>query len=269
MPVGVNAGRAWNTRYAVSGSGPVLVLIHGVGLDMTMWQRALPLLEPRFTVIRYDLVGHGKTPAIGERVALADFVGQLQALLVELGVTDASVLGFSLGGIVARGWAAAFPLQAAKLVVLCSIAPRSAAQREAIAGRLAQLDRDGPGGNVDTAIERWFTPAFIAREPAIIAQVRATVLANKGPGYPAAYRFFATADDVLEGLGGKISCPTLAITAENDIGSTPEMARRLALETKQGTAHIVPGLRHMAVVESPEAVLGPVLAFLAASQESL
>ena len=73
MPAGVNAGRAWNTRYAVSGSGPVLVLIHGVGLDMTMWQRALPLLEPRFTVIRYDLVGHGKTPAIGERVALADF----------------------------------------------------------------------------------------------------------------------------------------------------------------------------------------------------
>lgn len=269
MPVGVNAGRTWNTRYAVSGSGPVLVLIHGVGLDMTMWQRALPLLEPRFTVIRYDLVGHGKTPAIGEPVALADFVGQLQALLVELGVTDASVLGFSLGGIVARGWAAAFPLQAAKLVVLCSIAPRSAAQREAIAGRLAQLDRDGPGGNVDTAIERWFTPAFIAREPAIIAQVRATVLANKGAGYPAAYRFFATADDVLEGLGGKISCPTLAITAENDIGSTPEMARRLALETKQGTAHIVPGLRHMAVVESPEAVLGPVLAFLAASQASL
>ena len=56
--------------------------------------------------------------------------------------------------------------------------------------------------------------------------------------------------------------PTLAITAENDVGSTPEMAERIAVQTMHGTAHVVPGLRHMAVVESPEAVLTPVIAFL-------
>ncbi len=252
----------WNTRYTMSGRGPALVLIHGVGLDLTMWDAALPILEPRFTVIRYDLIGHGATPAAGSQVTFDDFVAQLADLVDRIPVARPNVLGFSLGGIVARGWAAAFPQRIAKLVVLCSIAPRDEAQRRAIAMRLDQLERDGVSATVDTAIERWFTASFIARRPQVIEQVRATLLANEGPGYPAAYRFFATADDVIAGLGRRISCPTLAITAENDVGSTPEMAERIAVETMHGTAHVVPGLRHMAVVESPEAVLTPVIAFL-------
>lgn len=250
------------TRYLVSGAGPALVLIHGVGLDNSMWDAALPLLEPHFTIIRYDLVGHGASAPARAEVGLADFVAQLRVLLDEIKVARPSVLGFSLGGIVARGWAAAFPERIAKLVVLASIAPRSAAQRQAIAARLGQLEAGGVAATLDAAIERWFTPAFIDRRPDVIERTRATLMANQGPGYPAAYRFFATADEVIEGLGGAIACPTLAITAENDVGSTPEMARRIAAESAGAQVRIVPALRHMAVVEAPLAVLGPVLDFL-------
>lgn len=227
-----------------------------------MWDPVVPLLESRFTVIRYDLLGHGATPAAGAPVTLDDFVAQLHELTDLVAVERPHVLGFSLGGIVARGFAAAHPDRIAKLVVLCSTAPRDPAQRAAIAARLDQLERDGVGATVDTAIARWFTPAFIAARPDEIAHTRATLLANVGPGYPAAYRFFATADDVIVDLGRRISCPTLAITAENDIGSTPAMAERIAAEIPHGSAHVVPGLRHMAVVESPDAVLTPVMAFL-------
>lgn len=262
MTIEPNSGR---TRHTTSGRGPALVLIHGVGLDLTMWDRALPLLEPHFTVIRYDLLGHGATAAAESQVGLPDFVGQLRGLLDRLDVVQPSVLGFSLGGIIARGWAAAYPQRIAKLVVLCSIAARSESQRRAIAARLDQLEQGGVGATLEAAIERWFTPAFIEQQPDVIQRTRATLLANKGPGYPAAYRFFATADKVIEGLGRGISCPTLAITAENDIGSTPEMAQRIAAEAKLGKAHVVPGLRHMAVVESPREVLAPVVEFLTAS----
>ena len=251
-----------HTRYTVSGQGPELVLIHGVGLDLTMWERALPILEPHYRVVRYDLVGHGGTPALREDIQLADFVEQLEVLLDHLGVRKPHVLGFSLGGIVARGWAAAHPARIAKLVVLCSIAPRTESQRRAITLRLQQLEQSGVGATIDAAIRRWFTPSFIEHNPEIIAGTRATLLANQGIGYPAAYRFFATADDVIDGLGRNIRCPTLAITAEDDIGSTPEMARRIAAETALGSSHVVPGLRHMAVVESPERTLAPLLAFL-------
>lgn len=253
----------WKSRYRVSGRGPALLLIHGVGLAMTMWDSAAALLEPHYTVIRYDLIGHGRTPAGGATVSLSDFVGQVQDLLDHLAVERPSVLGFSLGGIVARGWAAAFPKRVDKLVVLCSIAPRSAPERQAIAARLQLLEQGGVAATVDAAIGRWFTPAFIQRRPEVVEQVRQTLLSNAGHGYPAAYRFFATADSVIDGIGRRISCPTLAITAEDDVGSTPEMARRIAGETRRGEVHVVPGLRHMAVVESPAAVLRPVLDFLA------
>ncbi len=252
------------TRYAVSGAGPGLVLIHGVGLDHSMWAPALPRLERDFTVVRYDLAGHGATPAVGTSIGLEEFVEQLRELLDRLGMARPSVLGFSLGGIIARGWAAAHPERAEKLVVLCSIAPRSTSQREAIGGRLRQLETLGVGATVDAAIERWFTPAFIRSRPEVIAATRATLLGNVGPGYPAAYRFFATADEVIEGLGARIRCPLLAITAEQDVGSTPEMAARIAVASPLGRAHVVPGLRHMAIVESPDAVLDPILEFLLA-----
>ncbi|MFN0301861.1 MAG: alpha/beta fold hydrolase, partial [Burkholderiales bacterium] len=71
----------WKTRFTVSGRGPALVLIHGVGLDLTMWDATLPILEPHFTVIRYDLIGHGATPAAGSRVTLDEFVAQLADLV--------------------------------------------------------------------------------------------------------------------------------------------------------------------------------------------
>lgn len=253
--------RVGSTHYVVSGSGPALVLIHGVGLNLAMWKPALSLLEPHFTVIRYDLIGHGATADAGPAVGLSDFVEQLRQLLDHLREKKPHVLGFSLGGIIARGWAAAFPPRIAKLVVLCSIAPRGAEARVAIGVRLAQLETSGVAATVDAAIDRWFTPGFIAARPAVIAGVRAMLDANQGPGYPAAYRFFATADDVIEDLGSVV-CPTLAITAENDVGSTPEMAERIAAASAAGQVHIVPTLRHMAVVESPQAVLIPVMNFL-------
>lgn len=250
------------TRYELSGSGPALVLIHGVGLDLSMWEAALPRLERHFTVLRYDLIGHGGSQPVGDPVQLADFVEQLRALLEHLDISRPHVLGFSLGGIVARGWAAARPERIARLVVLCSIAPRDDEQKRAIGRRLAQLEQGGVAATLDAAIARWFTPAFIRDHPDAIERTKATLRANEGPGYAAAYRFFATADGELERLEGTVRCPLLAIAAQDDPGSTPEMARRIAAGAELGRAHTVPGLRHMAVVEAPDAVLDPVIDFL-------
>ncbi len=252
----------FGTRYTVSGSGPALVLIHGVGLDHTMWTPALPTLEQHFSVIRYDLIGHGATPAVGATVTLNDFTDQLRALMDAIAVERAHVLGFSLGGIIARGFAVSDPKRVDRVVVLCSIAPRSDAQRRAIATRLQQLESHGVAATLDAAIERWFTPAFIVQRPEVIARTRATLLANTAPGYPAAYRFFATADNAIDGIESRIQSPLLAITAEHDVGSTPEMAQRIAAQARAGQAHVVPGLKHMAVVEAPDAVLDPVVRFL-------
>src|SRR5580658_5370679 len=66
----------WNAPtlfYQVDGAGPNVVLIHGVGADGSSWDEIIPALTPRFTVIRLDLRGHGRSGHIDGALALDDF----------------------------------------------------------------------------------------------------------------------------------------------------------------------------------------------------
>ncbi|MDG2205564.1 MAG: alpha/beta fold hydrolase, partial [Alphaproteobacteria bacterium] len=92
------ADHLYDTARTVEGTGPDLVLIHGMGLNRNMWQWMLPELTARFRVIRYDLLGHGDSEAPPENCSLNDLVDQLDELLVDLGIERAAVAGFSLGG---------------------------------------------------------------------------------------------------------------------------------------------------------------------------
>ena len=256
------ANSAFATRYDVSGSGPPLVLIHGVGLDRTTWGEALPWLEPHFRVIRYDLIGQGETPAGAQRLESSDFVAQLRDLLDHLGVERAHLIGFSLGGVIARAWAAQYPQRIDRLVILASIAPRDADQQRTVAARLDALTQGGVTATLGSALERWFTPAFAAQRPDVLDRIRRVLVANDPVGYLAAFRFFATCDDILEGLGPQIRCPTFVVTGENDTGSTPAMTYRIATGIRGAQTFVVRGMRHMAVVESPQATLEPMIEFL-------
>ena len=84
-----------------SGQGAPLVLLHGVGLDHTLWDDLAPLLEADFDVLRYDLLGHGAAPGISGEAHVHDFVAQLDAELDQAGWPQANVLGYSMGGLIA------------------------------------------------------------------------------------------------------------------------------------------------------------------------
>jgi len=253
---------AFVTRYDVSGSGPPLVLIHGVGLDRSTWSDALPWLEPHFRVIRYDLIGQGETPPGAQRLESHDFVAQLRDLLDHLGIERAHLIGFSLGGVIARAWAVQYPQRTDRLVILASIAPRDADQRRTVAARLEALEQGGVTATLGSALERWFTPAFAAQHPDVLERIRRVLIANDPAGYLAAFRFFATCDDILEELGPQIGCPTFVVTGENDTGSTTAMTFRIAAGIRGAQAFVLSGMRHMAVVESPELTLKPMIEFL-------
>ncbi|MFZ4756665.1 MAG: alpha/beta fold hydrolase [Burkholderiaceae bacterium] len=254
--------RSFGTGVEVCGSGPPLVLIHGVGLDRSTWQDAMPWLEPHFRVIRYDLVGQGESPATGSALGTTEFVDQLRELLDRLGVERAHLIGFSLGGVIARAWAASHPGRTNRLVILASIAPRGPEQRTTVATRLDALARGGVAATLGSALERWFTPAFAAAHPEVLDRVRRVLLGNDPVGYLAAFRYFATCDDELDAFGPKILAPTLVVTGEHDSGSTPEMTHRIAAGIRDARTAILPGLRHMAVVESPAIALEPIVSFL-------
>lgn len=239
--------------YDTTGRGPDVVLLHGVGLDAGMWDRCVPGLAERCRVTAVDLRGHGRSPQAARGLRLADLATDVVEVLDAIGASTAHVVGFSLGALVAQQLALASAQRVASVTLVSSVADRSAAERASVLGRLESAATDFPG-TVDAAVERWFAPAWRAREPDLVERVRKTMLGNEHTSYLACYRVFATADEELWTELPRIGCPTLVITGADDTGSTPEMARRLAGAIPGAEAVVVDGVRHLLPLERPGAV---------------
>ncbi|EPC00849.1 hypothetical protein L861_13750 [Litchfieldella anticariensis FP35 = DSM 16096] len=251
------------TRYWRQGQGTPVVLIHGVGLDATMWQAQVGALSQHHEVIAYDMLGHGDSTLPRENARLDDYADQLVALLDHLSFDRVAVVGFSMGGLVARAFALRYPQRLAAMVVLSSVFERDASQRAGVQQRLAQTREQGPAANVDEALKRWFSPAFRDAHPGRIAKIHATVSNNHPQGYYRSYALFGTQDDFGTERLQTIRVPVLVATGELDPGSTPCMARALAERLPNAEVHILPGQRHMAPMEAHEAVNAMLLRFLA------
>ena len=81
------------THFRMAGDGPAVVLIHGVGLDLFMWDDIVTLLARDFTVLRYDMLGHGRSAKPPGARVLGDFQRQLTALMDAYDMRRAAVVG--------------------------------------------------------------------------------------------------------------------------------------------------------------------------------
>ena len=247
---------------SAAGKAPPLVLIHGVGLDRTMWGGVIRCLSGRLDCTAFDMPCHGEAGMPAGEIALATFANAL-ANIVD-GVDGLPVIvGFSMGAMVAQRFALDRPGALRGLVLMNAVFDRDEHQRAAILQRLATVERDGPAGMAESAIERWFTREFRDGSPEIVDAVRRRLLANDPAAYLAAYRVFATADAELAREAGRIACPTLAMTAEHDINSTPAMSRALAQAIPDARALVLGGLAHGAPIEAPERVADAIFDFAA------
>ncbi len=247
---------------SAAGKAPPLVLIHGVGLDRTMWGGVTRCLSSRLDCTAFDMPCHGEAGMPAGEVTLQTFSEALAGIVERL--DDAPVIvGFSMGAMVAQRFALDRPDALRGLVLMNAVFDRDEHQRHAIMQRLAAVERDGPAGMVESAVERWFTAAFRARSPEVIEPVRRRLLANDPAAYLAAYRVFATADGELAREAGRIACPTLALTAEHDINSTPAMSLELARVIPNARALVLDGLAHGAPIEAPERVADAIFDFAA------
>ena len=106
--------------YRTGGSGPVLLLVHGMAGSSATWQYVLPALAERFTVVAPDLVGHGDSEKPRGDYSLGAFASGVRDLLLALGHERATLVGQSLGGGVAMQFAYQFPERCERLVLVSS-----------------------------------------------------------------------------------------------------------------------------------------------------
>jgi len=254
-------GRFEGTNYRLLGSGAPIVLVHGVGADLEMWRPLAMRLANTQTVICYDMLGHGESNKPAGPYSLALFVEQLHRLTADLNFSQFDLLGFSMGGLVSQGFALTHPECVNRLILLNTVFDRSEKEREAVMHRVETSRKDGTA-IVETALQRWFTPEFAAKNPDIVSCMRQRMIDNDRDAYASAYSVFATADQELAPVVNRITAPTLIVTGEFDSNSTPEMARNLAAKLVKGQAAILPNQRHMPPLEAPDELAKMVLDFL-------
>jgi len=110
-------------HYMTAGKGPALVLIHGYAETSLMWKPIIPLLAKRFTVIAPDLPGIGDSAIPAAGLDMKSAATTMHALVRSLGVEKAEVVGHDIGLMVAYAYAAQFPSEVTKLVVMDAFLP--------------------------------------------------------------------------------------------------------------------------------------------------
>lgn len=248
-------------RYRDEGEGPVLVLVHGVGSRLEAWDAVVGALGGRYRTIRLDQRGHGLSDKPAGPYSLEGMVGDVAGLLDTLSVPRCHLAGFSLGGLIAQGFALDHPGRLDRLVLLSTIAGRTPEERERVAARLEVVDKGLPGDHFRNSLTRWFTDAYLAANPEVIARAEAANKANDPKAYAAAYRVLATYD--LADRLHEITAPTLVATGEFDVGSNTRMAHLMHERIAGSHLHIFPGMKHSILAEVPgdvAAVMGEFLA---------
>jgi 3-oxoadipate enol-lactonase len=237
---------------------PVVVLSNSLGSTPAMWDGQFAALAERLRVVRYDHRGHGRSPVPPGPYELADLGADVVALLDRLGLERVHWCGLSLGGMVGMWMAIHAPERIDRLVLCCTSAKLG--PPELWADRAATVRAHGVDAIADAAIERWLSPAFVAREPEIAARVRAMLAGTPAEGYAACCGVIERMDQTAQLCA--IRAPTLVISAADDPATPPEHGALIASSIPGARFEVVADARHLATVEQPDAMTALILGHL-------
>jgi 3-oxoadipate enol-lactonase len=138
--------------------GPPVVFINSLGTDFRIWNEVAEILAPDFRILLHDKRGHGLSESGPDKNDIADYARDLEALLDGVGVGRATIVGLSVGGLIAQELYRQSPERVAALV-LCDTAAKIGTD-EVWDQRIGEVQRGGIEALADAVMERWFTAHF-------------------------------------------------------------------------------------------------------------
>ncbi len=251
-----------NLYYEISGNGPHLILIEGLGVATWLWEKQVPEFSRHFTTVVYDNRGAGKSDKPAGPYSIKLMADDLAALMDTLAISRAHILGVSMGGFIAQDFTLRYPEKVERLVLVSTSAggadhvPMS---QETLAALFA-TDSD-PRQHIRNRLALAYSEAFMARTDEIehLIDLR---LQNPQPQH--AYMAQATAGtqfDLSEQVK-EIHAPTLILAADQDLLVPVANARTLHNKIPDSELKIYPNLGHQFFVEQPEPFNHDVIEFL-------
>jgi 3-oxoadipate enol-lactonase len=211
----------------------------------------MPVLEPRFKVLRYDLRGHGGTWATAGEYTIDVLVQDLVDLLDAQNVQRTSLVGLGLGGAIVQAFAIRHPGRVDRLMPCCcraQMVPDFAVMWHKLRDTVRQ---NGLESIVEQTVQRWFSEDFKAAHPDVLDKVRAMIRRTTFVGYMGVTAAFLGLAE--EARLGEIRAPTLYVSgADDQLGGPPALMAGLAAKVP-GARHVsVPNAAHIANIQNPE-----------------
>lgn len=246
--------------YTVEGNGPPLFLIHGIGAARDAWRFIVPILRDYFTIVTYDLRGHGASPMPDGEFDLDALVADLERVRECTGFEQAHFSGHSLGGMIGPAYARKYPDRVLSLGLLSTAAGRTEDDSAKVNAVVSAMEERGIANVLETLTNRWFTDAFIAANPDIIQARLDQVIATNADVFLNVFRIYANVE-MMPWLH-ELATPCLVLTGENDGGCNPRLNQGIDAALKNSELVILPEYKHSILVEAPEDIASHTLRFI-------
>ncbi len=252
--------RVIDCDYTVEGSGPPLFLIHGIGAARDTWRFVMPMLTEHFTVVSYDLRGHGSSPLPDTEIDLDDLVNDLERVRERTGFEQAHFAGHSLGGMIGPAYARKSPDRVLSLGLLSTVAGRSEEDSKKVWSAVHAMEEKGVGQVLDMLIDRWYTDAFIAAKPDIVDRRLKQITGMDNDVFMNVFRIYA-GTEMMPWLH-EVTAPSLVLTGEFDGGCNPRLNGLIAETLPNSELVILPGYKHSILLEAGEEVAKHIIRFI-------
>jgi 3-oxoadipate enol-lactonase len=249
-----------NVHYEQVGDGTDMVLIHGLGNDLHLWDAEVPALARHHRVLRFDVRGFGQSDKPPGPYSVGQFAEDVRLLFDACGVRDAHLVGLSMGGVIAQRFALDFPERVRSLVLISTsseVGPRSTAAWERLAGIIEERGFDERSADASRA----FSPAFVQRHPEVVAAVGKRNAANDPRGYAAAARAVSAYNWTAD--LASVNVPALIVQGLDDRLTPPGGSVLMQRALPQARLLMVQEAGHNVPLEQPALFHAAVLAFAA------
>ncbi len=256
-----NSGFDKNSTYfehSLDPSSIPTVFIHGVGLDHTMWLPQKKHFHNK-NVIFYDLLNHGRSKKGYKELKFKNFNDQLIHLVNFLELKKFNLIGFSIGALIAQHFTSEYYEKINKLIIIASVYKRSEKQITKVKNRYGEA-LEGKSIAVDS-INRWFNPEYLKINPDVYSFFYNILERKNIDDFLPAYKLFIESDNYAIDFSN-FYMPTLIMTGENEIGSTPEMSKMLGKQINNSKIHIIPKAKHLASFEKADLVNNEISKFI-------
>lgn len=260
-------------HYLTAGQGPAVILLHGYTQTSRMWRPIIPQLAEKFTVIAPDLPGIGDSDIPADGLDMKTAAIRIHALAKSLGIEKARVVGHDIGLMVAYAYAAQFPAETEKLVVMDAFLP-GVAGWEAVYNNpgIWHFRFNGPTpealvrGRERTYFEHFWNDFAADRNHSLSEADRAAYTAayarpgRMRAGWAYFVSFIQAAKDFAQLSQTKLPMPVLAIGGEKANGEV--LGQQMKIVASSATVVVLKNTGHWVLEENPKETTGALMTFL-------